>query len=144
MELAHFRRLNDSEAWFYVKAAFLILGILSAAVAYKTGELAAQELGIMQDHIIQAHARWAKGTGLVFGVLAVAYAIRLLGYMGFEWFIPDFIRKGVFWFVRSFPTPILALCGLAAITVTGALGGSIVYGPDFDPMISLVYRLLGL
>lgn len=32
--------------------------------------------------------------------------------------------------------------GLLLITLTGALGGIIAYGPDIDPVASFVYRLL--
>jgi hypothetical protein len=35
----------------------------------------------------------------------------------------------------------LSILGLAAITVTGALGASIVYGPNIDPFVHYIYRL---
>jgi len=37
---------------------------------------------------------------------------------------------------------VLALAGLVAITVTGGLGGAIVYGPDADPFFKLVYHFI--
>jgi len=36
-----------------------------------------------------------------------------------------------------------ALIGLAAIVVTGALGAAIVYGPDIDPFVKIIYSLTG-
>ena len=37
--------------------------------------------------------------------------------------------------------PLLALLGLIAITITGGLGGAIVYGKDVDPIVSFIYKL---
>ncbi|MFA4887422.1 MAG: hypothetical protein WC595_04365, partial [Candidatus Nanoarchaeia archaeon] len=39
---------------------------------------------------------------------------------------------------------ILSLIGLMLITITGALGGSIVYGTDTDPVVKLIYKILRL
>lgn len=36
---------------------------------------------------------------------------------------------------------VLALAGIVLLTFTGALGGSIVYGPEADPIVSAVYNL---
>ena len=44
--------------------------------------------------------------------------------------------------LESFIVALAALAGLIAISITGALGGAIVYGPDVDPVVSLVYHLL--
>jgi len=38
----------------------------------------------------------------------------------------------------------LALFGLAAIAITGALGGAIVYGPNIDPFVAFIIKILGL
>jgi len=38
----------------------------------------------------------------------------------------------------------LALLGLVSVTITGALGGSLVYGPDADPLVSFLYYVLSL
>lgn len=36
---------------------------------------------------------------------------------------------------------VLALLGLGALMITGALGGAITYGPDADPIVSIVYKI---
>jgi hypothetical protein len=36
----------------------------------------------------------------------------------------------------------LALIGVLAITITGALGGVIAFGPDIDPAATFFYNLL--
>lgn len=39
MELVWSKRLKKEQAWFYVKASFLILGVISAYAALSTGRL---------------------------------------------------------------------------------------------------------
>ena len=57
------------------------------------------------------------------------------------------LKTGIFRFVNAvLQSPFLilmALAGLAAITITGALGGAVVYGPNIDPVVSAVYRFFG-
>ena len=36
---------------------------------------------------------------------------------------------------------LIALVGIVVITITGALGGAIVYGPEVDPIVSVIYHL---
>jgi len=43
---------------------------------------------------------------------------------------------------ESFIVALAALARLIAISITGTLGGAIVYGPDVDLVVSLVYHLL--
>jgi hypothetical protein len=38
----------------------------------------------------------------------------------------------------------LALLGLIAVTITGGLGGAIVYGTHFDPFMAPVFKFLGV
>lgn len=51
------------------------------------------------------------------------------------------IKKHTGYVLRSPFLPFLALIGLIAITMTGALGGAIVYGPNVDPVVKFVYSL---
>ena len=37
---------------------------------------------------------------------------------------------------------LVGLAGLALITITGALGGAIVRGPDVDPVARFVYNMI--
>jgi hypothetical protein len=38
--------------------------------------------------------------------------------------------------------PILAILGFVGLSIVGALGATLVYGPDFDPATSLVNKML--
>ena len=37
---------------------------------------------------------------------------------------------------------LLALVGLVCITITGGLGGTMVYGPNADPFFGVIYKLM--
>jgi hypothetical protein len=37
--------------------------------------------------------------------------------------------------------PLLALLGIIAVTITGALGGAIAHGADTDPVVQMIYSL---
>jgi hypothetical protein len=45
-------------------------------------------------------------------------------------------------FSKRWVSILLAIVGLILITVTGALGGILVYGPDVDPVAKLLYSLI--
>jgi uncharacterized membrane protein len=130
---------------FYVKAAFLIVGALATAPTYWTGYI--QKESFVNDpafyHAVDVHSDWALATIIVFGFLALAYAAA---WVSREWTgMPEKWKKILAWhrYVTETPlAPALALIGLGVVTVTGALGGYLVFGADVDPMVSLVYKLL--
>jgi hypothetical protein len=89
------------------------------------------------------HEDFAIATLVIFGLLAVAYAAA--------WACRDWTAMPEKWknflvyhrFITEPPVAtLLALLGLAAVTVTGAMGGSLVYGPDVDPFVKILYGLL--
>lgn len=140
MELIRIKRALASAHWFYIKAAFLLVGSAASFAAYKTGEFAAGE---GRSALIATHARFAKFTIVVFGIMALVYLLKIIS--------PWIERKySVFTKGLEFAEKIrvgwlgllIALAGLMAITVTGALGGAIAYGPTIDPVVSAVYYLL--
>ncbi len=168
-ELLRFRALMAKAWWFYVKASAVVVGAAAAALAYATGDSAVAAIGrnpILRP-IIRAHESWAAATMLIYGLIALIYflaflekegifdslerlwararpdgkskiLLRLTKFLRYS-ILPSANKAGEGWMVV-----VLALAGLAAVTVTGALGGSIVYGPNVDPVVQIVYRLLGL
>lgn len=157
MEFVRWKVFNEKPYWFYLKAVFVVIGTLGAYAASMFGDLiedaiAAQKIGTIPNirDIIDMHATFAGITTVVFSLLAGAYVIAWI-----EREQPDVVGR----FLSRFPllrfvmtlkdflltTPVaivLAFVGLIAITITGAIGGGIVSGPDVDPIVTLVYRLL--
>ncbi len=130
---------------FQLKAAMLLLGALAAIPTYYTGFI--QLAKIPQDselyRAVTMHWRFATLSLIVFAFLMLAYVS--------EWLLREWAtasestKKRLAWsrgITQTAAAPILALGGLACITVTGALGGSLVYGPDIDPAVAFLYHLL--
>lgn len=130
---------------FYVKATVLILGTLAALPTYLTGFI---QLGPPQPdsearRVILTHYHFATATLIIFGFLALCYAAAWLTR---EWTaMPEIWKRRLAWpraVTESLLAPALAVIGLVCVTVTGALGGAMVYGSDVDPAVNFLYRLL--
>lgn len=151
LELVPFKRLTEQVYWFYVKASLLILGTGGAFVALQTGEIAEHIVRNADNrNLIETHATSAVITSWIFGLLALAYLVSwirrattrdfgTLPYVGWIWKLLLSITNIV---MRRPVTITLAFLGIIAVTITGALGGSIVYGPDIDPVAQFFYDLL--
>ena len=106
--------------------------------------------------VVEAHSFWANITTWVYALLALAYLLVLadrLGWIGVveqSWSnaarLSSVLRRAAAWadtLTQSLGGALVALVGLIALTITGALGGSLIYGPAVDPIVELVYRLYG-
>lgn len=135
-ELVRVQKLLKEPAWFYVKAAFVIVGSLSSVATLLSGlAIKPQFQGSLSiAHQVDVHSAFAFYASLLFGLIAFAYLVRLVKWKACVAF-SDFMLKS------RIIVP-LALIGLVLITITGALGGSIVYGPDIDPFVKFVYQTL--
>lgn len=143
-ECIRFRQLNAAPAWFYLKATFLFLGGLGALAAAVTGDFG-KRLYPAARAIIRTHESFAYITIAIFGILALIYMgtfidslwgnrLRASSYAS-AWDSIMNIEKKLFDARILIP---LAVIGLCALMVTGALGGSVVYGVNSDPFTVLV------
>lgn len=141
------------QAWvFPVKAFLLFAGVLAALVALATGGIAEDLIeGTTRSYILEVHSPFAGATTLLYVILAAAYLVRIFDMKGWGARIASMNRvfawswniKRRFWnfFLGSWLLPLFAFLALIGITITGALGAAIVYGPDIDPAVSFVYHL---
>ncbi len=150
-ELIRFKKISVSAHWFYIKLFLLITGALGSLAALLSGDTA--EHGIADRTLrplIEMHSNFGGATVALFSIIALGYLIRWANrdIMSIRF---NTFRAGKFWnfltlvsdFLAKPPVAIiLAFIGLALVTITGALGGAIVYGPDFDPAVSFIYHLL--
>ena len=143
------------QAWVApVKSFLLFAGVPAAFVAAITGSLAKELIatpGGPNLAVISLHESFALATILLYGVIAAASLVRVFELKG--WGDRIGARNDLFARVWSFKKyiahhildtwllPALALLALASITVTGARGASIVYGPEIDPFVSFIYSL---
>ncbi len=148
MEILRFKKFTNQPYFFYVKACFLIAGSLTSFLALQTGELAEQALG--RSNLIETHSTYADISSNIFAFLAVIYLISWIsktewntklqtGKMQSVWIKLVSLVKNI---EQSIFPILLAIIGLITITITGALGGAIVYGPDIDPVVKMIYSLV--
>ena len=150
-ELVRFRFIASKAYWFYIKATLAIIGGAGAVAAYLSGKLAGELVG--KSPLIELHSKFGKASAILFGIIAALYAIawltrldivnRIEGSMNLK-NLPAYswLKKLVNYFVDSFLMVPPALVGLACIVITGALGGAIVFGPDVDPFVRIIYDLV--
>lgn len=157
LELIRIRKLTGTETYFNLKAFLSIVGVASTVITIQTGELARSILQVSPEtqNLIRVHSSFAKLTELIFLFIAASYAVvfferyfastRLFAFVTQNRFAKPIWQLGksiAYSIQRPLIICVLALCGLVAVTVTGALGGAIVYGPDIDPIVTFVYNLL--
>ncbi|MEY4744577.1 MAG: hypothetical protein RL272_522 [Candidatus Parcubacteria bacterium] len=148
LELLRVPHLMKRTSFFYVKAAFLLIGSAGSLAAYVSGN-AIEDMfasSAAMNRLVHIHSRWAIATVLAFGALAFCYAA--------VWLKKELDARGAAFRIVSgaarlgasvLDTPLaalIALAGLACVTVTGALGGAIVYGADIDPIVKFITVLV--
>jgi hypothetical protein len=151
LELVRFKKVLEQTYWFYIKALFVIFGSLGTVAALLTGDIAAE--AIRHDAtlrpVVSMHENFADITTIIFGVLAVCYLISWVQRSGILHFEVGSVWEKLWNLLLKIKhlvieTPLvipLALAGLISVTITGSLGGFMVYGENLDPMIKFVYHL---
>ena len=136
-----------SVSWKQIERALLFFGVLGAFVALLTGE-AAQQLFQPNRQLVEMHSTFATISTWVFGALFVGEILSMLHmYINAKMHTVGFKRL-IFGLERLLTgrifSVVLALVGLIAISVTGLLGGVMVYGLSTDPVAASVVKLLGI
>ncbi len=152
LELARFKKLNEWVSFFYIKASFVIFGTLGSFAAFISGDVIEHQFGVGDARaLVETHATWAVGTIWIFVIISAAYITALIRRSGkFQTLLAHKliapIWKLLTWLsdmlLKKNLVLMLAIIGLLAVTVTGALGGAIAYGPDIDPAAQFFYNLL--
>lgn len=129
------------------KLVLLLVGVAGAFLALGTGDFGEREFAAARA-IINVHETFATITTTIFCVLLVNYLITGIDTIWGTQITSTSFGKVWLYFVKIlrvvFSGPVLvmlALAGLLAVTITGALGGAIVYGPDADPVVHFVYTI---
>ncbi|MFA6158223.1 MAG: DUF2231 domain-containing protein [Candidatus Paceibacterota bacterium] len=126
-------------AWKQAERILLFLGVLGAFVALTTGETA-EELMRANSQLVEAHSTFAAiSTWLYVALLAgeVSSYLSVKYHKAIIVLLKKILAEG--WFPK-----VMALVALVSISLTGLLGGVIVYGPTADPFAAFVLKLLGI
>lgn len=137
-EIVRIKQFTRAQWYLPVKKALLYIGTLTSFLTLQTGEMAEEALGF-HSNLVEAHSTWATGSVWIFAILAIAYLIPIFETK--NWFSRIRFTSVIAKYIRLY-APVIALIGLIAITIAGALGGAIVYGKNADPIVRIVYNLI--
>ena len=134
-------------AWVQIQRALLVVGVLGAFAALSTGELA-ESLTMPDRQLVNMHSIFANMSTWIFGLLLAGEALTvLLPILAQHLNLPKIFSlltsvKNIL--TNKLLSGIFAFVGLIAITITGLLGGVMVYGTSADPLAGFVLKILGI
>jgi uncharacterized membrane protein len=130
-----------------LKAFLLVVGTIAAFVTLQTGELAEKVFGGEASRpLIEMHSTFATAVTYLYLLIAVCYLVRVTNEAGKTmpvWAVtPWKWLTGLQGFILNFYVgKLLALIAFLMMVIVGALGASLVYGPDIDPAVNFIYHL---
>lgn len=141
LECLRFQAVASRVELFYTKTILVVAGTLGGLVAAQFGENAEQAYrGSDVMNIIELHSSFAGITNFISGIISILYIAAWISRTGTKIPYKRFFRLSERITDSGWMIP-LALLTLIAISITGAFGGSIVYGPDADPFVQLIYKI---
>ena len=147
IKIIPFHIVLPNVSWKHIERVLLLAGVLGAFVSSSTGEIA-EHLVESNRQIIEMHKLFAAASTWFYGLLLLGEALYLLNpIISLKLQIPplnnflNFIQKIL---TNRILSIILTLLGLVAISITGLLGGVLVYGVSADPVAPVVLRLFGI
>lgn len=146
-EIISWGKLRSNWSFGLTKGLLATIGGISLLVARQYGDVAR---GFVTDAsltlLIHRHKDFADYSVVIFGIIGVGYLARLM-WMYFEAKnLPSNPLWKLIYFVQRIVTDtglikLLAIAGFVLLAITGALGGSIVYGANSDPFTAFIYRI---
>ena len=134
-------------AWKHIERALLLVGVCGAFLALSTGETA-EHLVRPNHQLVEMHSLFATISTWLYGALLAGEFLSIVNPMILPKIRSSVVVK-ILALIEKILThkafsKILALFGLVAISVTGLLGGVMVYGVSADPIAGTVLTLLGI
>ncbi len=146
-----FKKWFPQISWKQIERVLLVIGVLGAFVALATGETA-EHLTQPDRQLVEMHSLFAGISTWVYGILLIAEIFVIITpFLESNQFLqkaPSVFKKviarlGAF-FTQRVVLGVLAFIGFIAISITGLLGGVLVYGLTADPFAGIVLKMLGL
>lgn len=133
--------------WQIPKIVILVVGLLGAWLSNLTGDIA-KHLSRPQSSLVEMHESFA---GISINIYIIILILELLFFIKPEYLqtkyfkqIKNFILRLKQLLAKDWFLIILAITGAITITITGLLGGVMVYGLTADPLAAPLLKLLGL
>lgn len=148
IKILPFQKWFPKVFWKDIERVLLLIGVLGAFVALSTGEIA-EELVRANHSLVEMHSAFASVATWLYSALLIGEIATIINARNFTYsktlqfissllkFIEKILNNQTF-------VKILAVLALIAISVTGLLGGVIVYGPSADPFANIVLKILNI
>ena len=145
IKIVPFKKWFPQVVWRQIEVTLLVVGVIGAFVADSTGELA-QHLVHPNRQLVHMHSTFAGISTFLYALLLGAEILPFINtqiiprlkfapLLTFSIYIQKIVTDNIF-------SIIIAILGLLAISVTGLLGGAIVFGATADPVAGIVLKLL--
>ena len=132
-------------SWKHIERAVLFFGVLGAFAADATGDLA-EHIARPNRALVNMHSTFAGIATFLYGFLLAGEIISVFRSMYGSKITDPKIQKILAFLEKflcsQFISMWVAVLGLIAISVTGLLGGVMVYGVSADPVAGIVLNLL--
>ncbi len=140
-------RFAPSFSWRQIRQIVLFAGVLGAFFANTTGEIA-EHLVRPTDTLVEMHALFALCSTWIYGLLLGGEILFILNPYLVQKIplrsISTLLVKIEMLLTNRTVTLFLAVLGVVAISLTGLLGGVMVYGTSADPLAPFILKILGL
>lgn len=147
IKIVPIRKWLPSVAWNQIERILLVVGVLGAFVANSTGEIA-ENLTNPNREILNMHTTFASISIWIFTLLLLGEVLVFVipfvaSKLNIAWITNILVQiKQIL--TNRFLVAVLAVCGFVAISITGLLGGVMVYGTSADPVAGIVLKILGI
>ena len=142
-----FERLVPSLSWRHIQQILLLAGVLGAFLSNTTGEIA-EHLIRPEEALVEMHAFFALASTWIYGLLLGGEILFILNpYLSKKFplgSLTTLLIKIETLLTNRTLTLVLAVLGVVAISLTGLLGGVMVYGTSADPLAPFILKILGL
>lgn len=147
IKIVPFRKWFPLVSWTQIERVLLFVGVLGAMAASSTGETAEHIVKVSRQ-IVRTHSLFADMSVWIYGALLFGEILSLFNSRILPIIKGEKSKRFYIFIQRILTTGIvsitLSVLGLIAITLTGLLGGVLVYGVSADPVAGIMLQILGL
>ncbi len=137
-----------SISWKHIERALLVFGTLGAFAALTTGEIA-EQISKPNHQLVEMHSAFANISTWIYAALLLGEILTVIkDRLAVKLETVVYVKKIIILVQKILTNEILsvtlAFLGLVAISVTGLLGGVMVYGTSADPVAGIILKILGI
>lgn len=147
IKIVPLKRWFPNISWKNIELFLLVFGVGGAFAGLYTGQIA-RELMRGGGQLLRTHSDFAQKSTFLYSLLLIGEILALLNPLITTKLKPSKTISLSVYIEKIITSPIvsniIALLGLVAISITGLLGGVLVYGLSADPFAAIVMKLLGL